>query len=874
MSTKKVQELLAFVRQLPDGMAYAPIYRKGAVTPGGKVSEGKQPTKEAWDRNLNPEEVASRIERAPETFQAVGVWTGKDSLGLVVLDVDRNLTQLKKQWGDSLSGAPVITSTKANAAKYLFRVPEALWGVVKGFGLTGSRAGYEVLWDRRQAVIYGAYPGSKDGTAPEGEYGFEGDLDAIPEAPEWLLQEMQTSYKTPLADGAFIKNRKGLDFSDRTTEEVAEIIQSALKVIPNEGYGSRDHWITVGMAIHSELNNDLGLTLWSAWSAEDPVYAEDWSENNNPCEGPWKSFKKGAVTLGTLFYLADKEKSGRQWLPEDLRKIVSDAEARPVRFRQDYLDGQTLITKALELEDAEENPALLDQAKHLLGLEAGRRDGAISVDRMIDAHLSYERTKGSGPQPLESLKSEAFDYLIPGLLPKPWTLLLHADGGTGKTAMCQTIAKHLCEGRAFNVHGMMVPVKKSKVLWLNGDQNERILRRQFATIGVDRGIDVIGEWDMAWYRRFKKIQNKHKYDLVIIDSLDGCNDSNPYEENRREYAMPLKRLVRRNGDDFPACTIIVIHHNTKAGQFRGTGAIKAAVDETWNMQKLSNEQLLKMSVGFNSRLITVEKSRDDREGQRMVFSLMPDYTYLIGPAPEQEGSYKPDTPGQHTQDMLALMLKTQEPWSVNKFVELEGRLGGDNRKRAIQEGLRKLRDAKLIEVCPKPSGESSLKGRPPVYYRAVGTAAPVRFTDKGSDNSHENECVKTQSDCTGTDLNFYGASKKIGSVKSPSCTTEDPGAVSSETPSTFYTADFLQSAGINENPSSAMEVDFLHDPRVSRVLSPEDVEKHLQDALDAWDVPPAPLSSMEVAQADIASTQSVLEGGVPGVVDVSAESVQ
>jgi len=61
---------------------------------------------------------------------------------------------------------------------------------------------------------------------------------------------------------------------------------------------------------------------------------------------------------------------------------------------------------------------------------------------------------------------------------------------------------------------------------------------------------------------------------------------------------------------------------------------------------------------------------------------------------------------------------------------------------------------------------------------------------------------------------------------------------------------------------------------VNRVLSPEDVEKHLQDALDAWDVPPAPLSSMEVAQADIASTQSVLEGGVPGVVDVSAKSVQ
>lgn len=833
MSTKKVQELLAFVRQLPDGMAYAPIYRVGAVTPGGKVSEGKQPTKEAWDNDLSGEEVASRIERAPETFQAVGVWTGKRSSGLVILDVDRNLAQLKKKWGDSLSGAPVITSTKANAAKYLFRVPEALWDEVKGFGLGGSRAGYEVLWDR-QGVIYGAYPGSTTANAPAGEYGFCGDLEAIPEAPEWLLTEMKDRYKKPIADGAFIKNRKGLDFSDRTTEEVAEIIQRALKVIPNEGYGSRDHWIKVGMAIHSELDNDLGLTLWSAWSAEDPVYAEEWSEHNNPCEGPWKSFKKGAVTLGTLFYMADDNVPGRQWLPEDLRKIVSDAEARPVRFRQDYLDGQTLITKALELEDAEENPALLDQAKHLLGLEAGRRDGAISVDRMIDAHLSYERTKGSGPQPLESLKSEAFDYLIPGLLPKPWTLLLHADGGTGKTAMCQTLAKHLSQGKAFNVHGGMVPVKKSKILWLNGDQNERVLRRQFATIGVERGVDVIGEWDMSWYRRFVKIQKKHKYDLVIIDSLDGCNDSNPYEENRREYAMPLKRLARRNGEDFPACTIIVIHHNTKAGQFRGTGAIKAAADENWNMRKLGMEELMTLQLAFNSRIITVEKSRDDREGQRMIFTLMQDYTYQIGPVPDTDNTVKPNTPGQHTLDMLEVMRITGEPWSASKFVDHET-LGGKHRERAIRYGLKKLKDYQLIQECPRPDDAPSLKGRPQVYYRAIGTAVPGFTSKKQFPSTHENVCKKFENDCTGTDLNFDNGLSKKDFVKKPRCTTGAAKAVSAETAPTFDKPDFLQNDFVNKNPSGATEVDFLHDSRVNRVLPPEVVEKHLQDAMDAWD---------------------------------------
>ena len=62
-----------------------------------------------------------------------------------------------------------------------------------------------------------------------------------------------------------------------------------------------------------------------------------------------------------------------------------------------------------------------------------------------------------------------FEYLIPGLLPKPWTLLVHADGGTGKTAMCQTIAKHIGHGKAFNVYGGLVNVPTGKVLWLNGD---------------------------------------------------------------------------------------------------------------------------------------------------------------------------------------------------------------------------------------------------------------------------------------------------------------------------------------------------------------------------------------------------------------------
>ena len=43
MSSRKTQELLQFVRQLPEGIAYAPIYVKGSKLESGKESKGKTP---------------------------------------------------------------------------------------------------------------------------------------------------------------------------------------------------------------------------------------------------------------------------------------------------------------------------------------------------------------------------------------------------------------------------------------------------------------------------------------------------------------------------------------------------------------------------------------------------------------------------------------------------------------------------------------------------------------------------------------------------------------------------------------------------------------------------------------------------------------
>jgi len=607
-------------------MAYAPIYAKDKTLQSGKISKGKTPLEKSHHVVMTPADVALQIERKPDVFQAVGVFTGARSGGLVILDVDRNLAKLRKKWGSTLDNAPVISSTKANAAKFLFRVPEALWGELKGIGLSDTGAGYEVLWGR-QGLLYGAYPGSSDGKAPAGQYGFEGDLEAIPEAPEWLVAEMRDAAGKQIEDGGFIKNRKALDFSDRDPAEVAEIVQSALRVIPGQGAGSRDHWVKVGMAIHSELPNELGLTLWSAWSADDPEYSEEWADSN-PCEEVWKSFKKGPVSLGTLFWMADQQMPGRLWLSEDLRKVVADVEADNVtRIRQVTLTYSEVIARAKEIQELE-NPAEMAHKMNALALEAGYRD-AGALERLLISQIQYEQRDDDMTIGDLLDKETELEYLIPDLLPKPGIVMIHGAGGDGKSMTAWTLAKHVARGLPFSIRGDLVPVEQGKVLILNGDQSEVQVKLQMQTQELDREdpIRMVMGWDLNWYLRFVRLVEKHRPALVIIDSITGCSRGSAFDENRKEFAAPLYWLANNNGRLFPACTIVVIHHSNKSGGFRGTTALRDAVDEVWSLRKPSEKEVER--VGMSSRIITVEKSRAGRGGSRLLFKMLEDLTFEL-----------------------------------------------------------------------------------------------------------------------------------------------------------------------------------------------------------------------------------------------------
>jgi len=680
--------LQEFVAQLPSGLVYAPIYAKGAPMASGKPATGKNPLEASFDRKFDAADVALAIQRNPD-LHAVGVFTGIRGNGIVILDVDLGLKKLLKVWGSSLEGAPIITSTKSNAAKYLFRVPEDLWSSVEGRGLGDQD--YEILWNsKRQGVIFGEYPGSKN--SEPGQYKISGDLSSIPVAPDWLLAEMKQPAKAI--------NRRDFDFTDRTQDEIFEIIRDCLNVIPCKGAGSRDHWVRIGMAINSALPNEMGFMLWSAWSAEDPDYAGEW-ENDNPCADVWNTFKGNGVGIGTLIHLADREDPKRLRFSDSLAKVVKAAQEKVVQeFRTATLDFEEVIRRSKQILNLD-NPAEVNYKLNSLALQAGYRDQS-ALEKLIVDQIAFEK-KVELLTVEELMEKEAKrDYLIPDVLPHPSVVLVYGAGGDGKSTAAWALAGHIASGKPFKVRGADVPVEQGPVLLLNGDQGLPQLKEQLieADFPVNSDTYIRSDWHLRRYAQFIKLMERYKPKLVVIDSLIGCSGGAAFDENKSEFATPLYWLTKNNGQLFPATTILIIHHANKNGGFRGTSAIRDAVDETWSLQnphnpenKLQNRLMKDQRVEKHERLITIEKSRSGRSGTKLKLGQNEDLGFYIEDfTPEMDP--EDNTPSSVAGRVLS-RLRTAFPESRTKTDLLADPLVAGSAV-AIKKTLQRMEDRKLI----------------------------------------------------------------------------------------------------------------------------------------------------------------------------------
>ena len=741
--------LQQFVKMLPKHLVYAPIYRKGVEIKSkeGKILEatGKNPYGESYERNFSPDDVTYVLEKYPDRFGAIGLFTGLKGKGLVILDVDKNLEIHKKKWGDTLNGAPCITSTKKNAAKYIFNVPEELWSSVKGRFLSEQTSTcYEILWNR-QGVIFGSYPGSA--TSSEGNYGFEGDLDNIPNAPDWLIAEMK-HLKANEEKAGFVKNRSGLVLSDRTEDERAQIIQECLSVIPTKGAGSREHWLHVGMSIHSELPNDLGLELWSVWSKNDPDYINDW-DKHNPCEAVWKSFKGSGRGIGSLIHDADEVDPKRLRFSPVSKDIVDKAQNELlVRTRRVKMSFQEVKKEYMRICEEVADPGEQDFLMHQLAVDNEFKD----LERLESCLMSSEAFDlGSEEMTASELDAEDLSrsYVIPEILPTPAVFLLYGAGGDGKSMAAWALAKHISLGLPFEVQNNIVPIKKGKVLILNADQPKVQLREQLREqdYKMDDNTVVINGFQIKREYYFAQLIKKHKPTLVVIDSLIGSSAGRAFDENKSSFASPLYRLTNNNGHSFPATTILVIHHANKQGGFRGTSSIRDAVDETWKLSKPDKE--LSEQLGTNTRIIRVEKSRFSRMGSCLLLKQLSDLSFELK-------DYKPKVENSSPAsiiDRILEKLRTVYPETRSRIdLNADPLIGGN--VTAIRKSLERLVDRGLIQIWEqKPSVNG---GRPTNYYKAIlvrGDKKSVALNGKPSDNNDSamRQVNKNESCHIGTD---------------------------------------------------------------------------------------------------------------------------
>jgi len=723
------KQLIGFVNSLPVGPAYTPIYAKGVVYGANRiVSKGKNPHEDSFRRHMSPGDVALFLERVPEEFVAVGLFTGIRSQGLVILDVDANLATLSKKWGESLKDAPKIISTKKNAAKYVFRVPEDQRSQVKGFGLSHTGEGYEVLWGK-QGVIAGTYPGSSDGKAPAGTYKLaSGDFNQIPQAPEWLLAEMRARYvqDTPSQTSGLVKNRKGLDFSGRTQDEIAEIIRDCLTVLPQCGRGNEDDWWIVGAMIAEDLPNDLGLMLWSAWSAEDSDYEEDW-KHGNPCADKWplilqKAGRPGNAGLGSLIRLADGYDPNRERFQESSRETLEQIEKAQVqRIQQVAMPFEELLERAKAIIELD-NPAELNYEMHRLAVESGHRD-AEKIERILVDQLAYEKSRDAIS--IDELLSTDFkrQYLIPDLLATPSVVLMYGAGGDGKSMAAWTIAKHVATGQPFKIRGQEVPVEKGGVLILNGDQPLIQVQEQLEEVDFPRGTNVTirSDFQIQRYAFFIRQIEKYRPKLVIIDSLIGCSGGKAFDENKSDFATPLYWLTRNNGDAFPATTIIVIHHANKNGNFRGTSAIRDAVDEVISLKKPDEKQI--EQTGQAARILTFEKSRSGRGGTQLLMKQQKDLSYTVEDwTPEVDPTNA--SPSGITDRVLQRLRVTKAERTL-KELQSDPLCGGSNA--AVKKSLQRLLKRGLVREAGK-SLDSQTK-RWNITYEAILSSTRVVVGD-------------------------------------------------------------------------------------------------------------------------------------------------
>ncbi|OLP15608.1 hypothetical protein BST81_25370 [Leptolyngbya sp. 'hensonii'] len=230
------------------------------------------------------------------------------------------------------------------------------------------------------------------------------------------------------------------------------------------------------------------------------------------------------------------------------------------------------------------------------------------------------------PKELKEKYSAGVNWLIHGWIPKGSVLLLHADGGVGKSLFTYQIVESVLTGQPWQGY----QVQQGGVLMVQVDEPGVILgeRLDVRGIGEHPNLGILEDWQIEAMAPLEATIKRDQPELLVIDSLTAINRNSIFSENDTEYARPvlqLTNLANRTGT-----TVIIIHHSNASGNARGTRAIHNSVSEVWAMAVGNSPE---------ERVLRVQKMRLGRPPGRYNFKFHEEdlsFTYLGEEGGEQE----------------------------------------------------------------------------------------------------------------------------------------------------------------------------------------------------------------------------------------------
>jgi hypothetical protein len=463
----------------------------------------------------------------------IGIKTGQDSRGVVVIDIDVN----KK---DRQTGEIADPRSVQEKLEYIAETYGALPDTLSVHTPSGGLHLYYIA-DRPVATLKKIFPNDPLDVDSRGDGGVVVAPDEVDYVTDSEYDEFHPKHMARLPDWMYDVVARRNPLTRKKTLYTGEIplipemetaISDALMFMD---CSDRDAWIKYGHAIKS-LNSDDAKRLWMEWGQKHKSHNSDYAEKT------WQSLAPSEIGIATLFY---------------------DAKAKG--FEPESVSADILMKE-------QEHRSITDKPRFIF---------QTSKDAMK-------------PRP-------PIEWIVENFMVKAGLCMVTGDAGSGKTWTALDMGVSIAEGQPWLgravIQGAVLVIDEESGDHRLATRLTKILRGHNGSESTPlyyttmQGADIRDALDMY---EIEKFITEKKIKFVIIDALMDVilgADENSVKDVMPAFAQ-LKQMIERTG-----CSVLVIHHNDKAGKgYRGSTAIKGAVDLLFEVDKAEKSDCIKIKT--------------------------------------------------------------------------------------------------------------------------------------------------------------------------------------------------------------------------------------------------------------------------------------